>query len=218
MMAHMKVIVFGAPGMVGQGVLRECLEAADVDEVLVVTRKPTGEQHPKLKELLHQDFGSYTGVDFAPYDACFFCLGVSSVGMAKADYRRITYDYTLAAARAMQEQHPGMTFVYVSGAGTNTQGRATWAQVKGRTEDDLITLNPHAYAFRPGFIQPLRGVRSKVWWYRVAYTVGWPLGAALVRFAPGIATTSVQIGRAMLQVARTNPPKRVYESRDIAAG
>ncbi|MER7281080.1 epimerase [Dactylosporangium sp. NPDC000244] len=212
----MKVIVFGATGMVGQGVLHECLLAADVSEVLVVTRTPTGVTHPKLREVIHADFADFGSEDFGGYDACFFCLGVSSVGMDEAKYTRITYDYTLAAARRMAAQQPGMVFVYVSGAGTNRAGRQMWQRVKGRTEDDVAALDLAGYAFRPGFIQPRHGAASRVRWYRVAYTVLSPLAALLVRFAPGIATSTDQLGRAMLVVARTRPEQRVWESRDIA--
>ncbi|WP_433048060.1 epimerase [Dactylosporangium sp. CS-033363] len=212
----MKVIVFGATGMVGQGVLRECLLASDVTEVLVVTRTPTGVSDPKVREVVHGDFGDFSAVDFGGYDACFFCLGVSSVGMSEADYTRITYDFTLAAARRMAEQSPGMVFVYVSGTGTNRSGRQMWQRVKGRTEDDVIALDLAGYAFRPGFIRPLHGVRTRVRWYRIAYTALSPLAALLVRFAPGWATTTEQLGRAMLIVARTRPERLTWESRDIA--
>jgi uncharacterized protein YbjT (DUF2867 family) len=210
----MRVIVFGATGMVGKGVLRECLLAGDVTEVLVVGRSATGRQHPKLREVTHTDFTDFTGVDLTGYDACFFCLGVSSVGMSDEVYRRITVDYTLAAARAVS---PGSTFVYVSGAGTGSTRRAKWAQVKGATEEALLAMDLRAFMFRPGFIQPMHGAVPRVRLYRVAYTVLRPLTATLVRFAPGIATTTEQLGRAMLRVAREGNPKRILESRDIAA-
>jgi uncharacterized protein YbjT (DUF2867 family) len=210
----MRVIVFGATGMVGKGVLREALLAGDVTEVLVVGRSATGQEHPKLREVTHTDFTDFTGVDLTGYDACFFCLGVSSVGMSQEVYRRITFDYTLAAARAVS---PGSTFVYVSGAGTGTGRRAKWAQVKGATEDALLAMDLQAYMFRPGFIQPMHGAVSKVRLYRAIYTVLRPLTATVVRLAPGIATTTQQIGRAMLRVAREGFPRKVLESRDIAA-
>jgi uncharacterized protein YbjT (DUF2867 family) len=216
----MKIVLFGATGMVGHGVLRECLLADDVEEVLVVTRSPTGAHHPKLRELRHADFTDFAGVDFSGYDACFFCLGVSSVGMKEPEYRRITYDYALAAATSMAAQHPGMVFIYVSGAGTNRDGRQMWARVKAKTEDDVAALDLTAYAFRPGFIKPEHGARSKVRFYAAVYMVLAPVTSLLVRFAPGIATSTSQIGRAMLALARGGPSpaptKRVYESRDIA--
>ncbi|MFI5911079.1 epimerase [Dactylosporangium sp. NPDC051541] len=212
----MKVIVFGATGMVGMGVLRECLLAPDVSEVLVVTRTPTGVADPKLRELIHRDFSDFGDVDFSQYHSCFFCLGVSSVGMNEADYTRITYDYTMAAARRIAEQSPGAVFVYVSGAGTNRDGRQMWQRVKGRTEDDVAALDLHGYAFRPGFIQPQHGARSKVRTFRVLYTLLTPVSALLVRLAPGIATSTSQLGKAMLVVARTRPERRTWESRDIA--
>ncbi|WP_432837287.1 epimerase [Dactylosporangium sp. CA-092794] len=212
----MKVIVFGATGMVGHGVLRESLLAGDVTEVLVLARTPTGVTDPKLREIRHADFSGFSAVDFSGYDACFFCLGVSSIGMSEADYRRITYDYTLAAARRMAEQAPGMVFIYVSGVGTDTDGRQMWARVKGRTEDDVAALDLRAYAFRPGFIRPQHGARAKAGFINALYTVLSPVSALLVRFAPGFATTTSQVGRAMLEVARTRPERRVWAPRDIA--
>src|SRR5215213_11705312 len=152
----MKVIVFGASGMVGQGVLRECLVAEDVESVLSVVRRPTGVRHAKLTELVHGDFTDFSTVRerLTGYDACFFCLGVSSVGLKEPEYTRITYDFTLAAARTLAEVNPGSTFVYVSGAGTDgsAQGRSMWARVKGQTENDVIALPLRGYAFRPGYI------------------------------------------------------------------
>jgi uncharacterized protein YbjT (DUF2867 family) len=217
----MKVIVFGATGMVGQGVLRECLLDSDVDGVLVVGRTPTGQRHEKLTELLHRDFTDFSTVaaEMTGYDACFFCLGVSSVGMKEEDYRRITYDFTLAAARTLAEVNPDSTFVYVTGAGTDSteQGRSMWARVKGKTENDVIALPFHGYAMRPGYIQPLHGVGAKVRWYRWVYSALTPLYPVLHRVFPKYTTTTEQIGRAMLAVARNNPPKRVLDVPDINA-
>ncbi|WP_238008605.1 epimerase [Dactylosporangium sp. AC04546] len=210
----MKVIVFGATGMVGHGVLRECLLADDVEEVLAVTRSPLAVEHAKLRSRVHDNFADFTGVDFAGYDACFFCLGVSSVGMSEADYRRVTYDYALAAVRAMPADQ---VFVYVSGAGTDTNGRQMWQRVKGRTEDDVIASQVRGYAFRPGFIRPMHGARSKVWYFHALYVALTPLSALLVRGFPGIATTTERLGRAMLRVARDRPDQRVWDSKAINA-
>src|SRR5437868_9727347 len=140
----MKVVIFGATGMVGQGVLRECLLDPDVDAVLCVSRSPTGQRHDKLRELIHQDFTSFAPIEreLTGHDACFFCLGVSSMGMSEEAYRRVTYDVTLAAAEILARRNPGMTFVYVSGAGTDSsgKGRSMWARVKGQTENALLQL------------------------------------------------------------------------------
>jgi len=217
----MKVILFGASGMVGQGVLRECLLDADVTEVVAVARGPLGRSDPKLRQVFHDDFTDFTAVagELSGADACFYCLGVSTAGHSPADYTRITYDCTLAAARTVAAGNPGLTFTYVSGEGTDSteQGRTGWARVKGRTENALLAMDMRAYMFRPGFIQPMYGAVSKVRLYRVMYTLLRPLTAGLVRFAPGIATTTQQLGLAMLRVAREGGPKRVLESRDIAA-
>jgi uncharacterized protein YbjT (DUF2867 family) len=217
----MKVIVFGATGMVGQGVLRECLLDPGVERVLVVGRTPTGRQHAKLREVIHRDFADFTAIEpeFAGYDACFFCLGVSSVGMKPAEYERITYDYTLAAARPLARLNSELTFVYVSGQGTDSseQGRSGWARVKGRTENALLALPFRAYAFRPGYIQPLHGVTSKTRLYSVAYRAVAPLYPLLKRLLPGSVTTTEQLGRAMIAVARSGAPARVLANREINA-
>ena len=162
----MKIIIFGATGMVGSGALRECLEDRRVESVLVVGRSSVGMTHPKIQEILHHDFLDYAPVQsrFADRDACFFCLGVSAAGKSEDAYRRLTYDVTLAAAKAMVAANPRMTFCYVSGAGTdNTErGRVMWARVKGATENALLRLPfKAAFMFRPAFIQPLKGARSK---------------------------------------------------------
>jgi uncharacterized protein YbjT (DUF2867 family) len=223
----MKVILFGATGMVGQGVLRECLLASDVERVLAVVRGGTGQEHEKLRELVHTNFADFTAIEseLAGWDACFFCLGVSSAGMKEPDYARVTFDFTLAAARVLSRLNPGMTFVYVSGAGTDAseRGRAMWARVKGRTENALLQLPfKAAFMFRPGFIQPRHGIVSRTRLYRVLYAALGPLYPGLKVVFPGLVTTTEKVGRAMLRVARDRPPaggrpNAVLENRDINA-
>jgi uncharacterized protein YbjT (DUF2867 family) len=213
----MKVVIFGATGMVGQGVLRECLLATDVDEVIAVIRTPTGVSHPKLREVRLADFADVTPIkdELAGADACFYCLGVSSVGMDEAAYTRVSYDYPMAAARVFAELNPQATFVYVSGAGTNPTGRQMWARVKGRTEQDLIALLPRSYAFRPGMIQPMYGVRTKTRWYNAIYTAVAPIVPLLVRVAPKYVTTTDKLGSAMLRAVRFGFPHRIVENADL---
>ena len=220
--SFMKVILFGATGMVGQGVLRECLLDASVESVLVVGRSPTGRQHAKLHEILHDNFMDFSAIEseLRGYDACFFCLGVSSVGMDAERYRHLTYDVTLAAAKTLVALNPGMVFTYVTGRSTDSteQGPVRWARVKGKTENDLLKLPfKAAYMFRPAGIQPLHGVRSKTSWVQAIYVVAAPLLSYLARTAPKYMTTSEQLGRAMIKVARDGYPKPVLESEDINA-
>ena len=218
----MNVLLFGATGMVGQGVLRECLQDRDVQLVQTIGRTATGAQSPKLREIVHQDLSHYEAIEssLSGFDACFFCLGVSSGGMAEADYERLTYGITMAAAETLSRLNPQMTFVYVSGAGTDSseQGSSMWARVKGRTENALLRLPfAAAYMFRPGMIQPLDGIRSKTSSYRVLYMVTKPLLPLLRMALPNYVLTTRQIGQAMLAVAKRGYPKRVLESRDIRA-
>jgi uncharacterized protein YbjT (DUF2867 family) len=217
-----KVIIFGATGMIGQGVLRECLLDPAVTRVLVVARASTGQRHDKLVELLHQDFLDFTplGDQLSGYDACFFCLGISSAGMSEADYRRVTHDYTLAAARLLAQRNPQMTFIYVSGAGTDASeaGRSMWARVKGQTENALAKLPFKAsYMFRPGYIQPLHGIKAKTRLYRLLYVLVGPLYPLWKALFPRMVTTTEKVGRAMINVAAQGAPQRVIESRDINA-
>jgi len=218
----MKVVLFGASGMVGQGVLRECLVDAGVERVLAVVRSPLGTTHEKLDEVVHRDFFDFTALEprFAGRDACFFCLGVSSAGMTEEAYRRATYDIALSAARSLVRASPGMTFVYVSGVGTDSteRGRTMWARVKGKTENALLALPfRHACMFRPGIIVPLHGIRSKTRVYRVFYAIFRPLLPVANALFPRHVTTTEQVGRAMIAVARKGPPKSIVESRDIRA-
>lgn len=218
----MRVVGFGATGMIGQGVVRECLLAPDVTQLTTVGRAPTGQRHEKLAEVVHQDF-----LDFAPIadrlagqDACFFCLGVSAAGRSEAAYRRITYDVTLAAARMLAERSPGATFIYVSGQGTDSTGtgRTMWARVKGQTENALLELpGLSAYLFRPGIIQPRHGATSRTRSYRLMYAAAAPLLPAARRLFPDQVTTTELVGRAMLAVARHGAPQRVLDTAAINA-
>lgn len=217
----MKVLLFGASGMVGQGVLRECLLDPAVTEVLAIGRSGTGHVHPKLREVRHQNLDNLAPLEplLAGCDACFFCLGASSGGMTEQAYTRLTYALTLAVARTLARVHPGMAFTYVSGAGTDStgHGRSMWARVKGRTENELLALPLRATMFRPAIIVPLHGERSKTRAYRLFYTLAAPLLPLLRRALPRYVTTTEHLGRAMLAVARRGSPKPVLENADINA-
>ena len=216
----MNVVIFGATGMVGSGVLLECLEDARIASVLVVGRRSVGITAPKLREILIENFADFGPIQsqLATCDACFFCLGVSSAGMSEARYRHLTYDLTLAAAGAMVAANPKMTFCYVSGAGTDSTGRGSrmWARVKGQTENALLRLPfKAAYMFRPGFIMPLKGVRSKTAIYQAVYQVMTPLYPLVRRLAPRFTTTTVNVGRAMIAVALDGYDRPILDSADI---
>jgi uncharacterized protein YbjT (DUF2867 family) len=217
----MNILLFGATGMVGQGVLRECLLDPDVDSILSIVRSPSGQvSEKKVSELVHDNFFDFSAIEheLTGYDACFFSLGVTSAGKAEEQYRHITYDITLAAARTLAKVNPQMTFVYVSGAGTDSteKGRSMWARVKGETENALLRLPfKGAYMFRPGIIQPLHGITSKTTSYRFFYTLSKPLFPLVKAISPQSLTTTEQVGRAMLLVAKRGYPTPFLESRDI---
>lgn len=204
----MRVIVFGVSGMVGHGVLDACLRDARVDDILVVGRRPLNLRHPKVREVVHTDFTDFTAIqgEFEGLDACFFCLGVSAAGRSEEEYTRITYDYTLAAARAVGADNPSLTFAYVSGEGTDSTeaGRSMWARVKGRTENALLAMPFHAYMFRPGYIRPQRGAVSGTAAYRWMYRLTSWLYPLLHRLAPQYTTTTERLGRAMIAVVGLN--------------
>ncbi|RBA25691.1 NAD(P)H-binding protein [Herminiimonas fonticola] len=218
----MNVLVFGATGMVGHGVLQECLAADDVTLVQTIGRTATGQPHPKLRDVVHSDMYDYQSIEaqLSGFDACFFCLGTSSVGKSEAEYTRVTEDLTMAAAATLARLNPQMTFTYVSGAGTDSteQGRSMWARVKGRTENRLLHAGfKAAYMFRPGAIQALHDVQSKTALYRILYLFFKVLLPPLRALFPNHILTTGQIGQAMLAVARHGAPKSILESCDIRA-
>ena len=218
----MNVILFGATGMVGQGVLRECLLDRDIQQVVTAGRSATGQQHPKLRELTVPDLMDLTAVEpqLTGYDTCFFCTGVTSAGMTEEKYTHLTYDLTLSVAQTLARLNPNMTFLYISGAGTDSteKGRSMWARVKGRTENALLRLPfRSAYMFRPRFIQPLHGIRSKTRLYQFLYDVLAPIQPLLKGRLPKYITTTEQLGRAMITVAKNGYPKPILESLDINA-
>ncbi len=215
-----KVIITGASGMVGKGVLLECLDHPSIDTVLVLGRTSTGIKHPKLMELLHTDFTDYTEVSekLKGYDACYFCLGVSAGGMKESDYRKITYDYTLTLGKTLFELNPDIAFIYVSGQGTDSseKGRMMWARVKGKTENDLLALGfKQAFMFRPGIILPLRGIKSKTPSYQFFYTyLGWLFKLVKV-LSPDSVNDTTQIGLAMINATLHGFDKNVIGTKDI---
>ena len=214
----MNLLLFGATGMVGRGALLAALEDGRVRSILVVGRQSAGTVHPKVRELIHADFFDFSPIqnEFATCDACLFCLGVSSAGMKESDYHRMTYDLTIAAASAIAEVNTRMTFCYVSGAGTDSteRGRTMWARVKGKTENALMRMPFKAFMFRPGFIQPRDGIKSKTALYQRFYDVLWPF-YPLLRLMPRWVTNTRTLGRAMIEVAASGYSKPILESEDI---
>ena len=213
-----KTIIFGSTGMVGEGVLHRCLMSDEIESILVVNRRECEVTHPKLREIIHKDFFNYSAIEreLSGYDACFFCLGVSSVGMKEDAYRRITYDLTMTAATVLSKRNPSMTFCYVSGQGTDSseKGRLMWARVKGRTENDLFKFSfKSAYMFRPGYIKPIKGLKRA---YRISRILGsvYPI---LKFIFPGSVCTLEDLGNAMIYVATRGYTSRILENSDIAA-
>jgi uncharacterized protein YbjT (DUF2867 family) len=216
----MKLVLLGATGMVGQGVLRECLLDAEVAGLSCIGRSATRQRDPKLVDLVVPNLPDLSSIDseLRSVDACLFCLGVSAAGMNEESYRRVTYDLTLGVANALLDRNPDLTFLYVSGAGTDSteRGRAMWARVKGATENAVLRLPfKGAYMFRPGLIQPLHGIVSKTRWYRVFYALLWVLFPLLKALFPRSVLTTEDLGRAMLEVAKRGAGKPILEARDI---
>ncbi len=218
---EMKVVLFGASGMVGQGVLLECLRDPDVTEIVTVVREASGRREPKVREIVQRDFQDFSAIEaeLAGLDACFFCLGVASSGMSEEAYSKITYGITVAAAKALLKTSPGLTFIFVSGVGADPteKGRVMWARVKGRAENAVLGAGFRAaYVFRPGFIRPMDGIESRTKLYRVTYKVLGPIVPILQRLMPNQVTTTRQIGRAMIGVAQNGYPKSILSNADFA--
>ncbi len=215
-----KVIITGATGMVGKGILLECLDHKDINEVLIIVRNPLGLEHPKLKELVQKDFNDYSGVrnQLSGYDGCFFCLGVSAAGLKEEQYKRITYDFTLSLAKTLFELNSQMTFNYVSGEGTDSteKGRMMWARVKGRTENDLLQLGfKQAFMFRLGIIIPQRGIKSRTKSYQFMYDYFTWLVKVIKAVAPNSVVTTTQIGLAMINSMLYGYDKNILRPEDI---
>ena len=218
----MNILVFGATGMVGQGVLRECLLDPSVQLVATIGRTATGKQNPKLREIVLKDLSNYVSIEekLTNFDACFFCLGVGSAGMTETEYERVTYGITIAAAETLSRLNPKMVFIYVSGTGTDSSeiGRMMWARVKGKTENALLRMPfAAAYMFRPGFIEPANGEISRNKLYRALFVVTKPLLPLLRAIFPNQILTTHQIARAMLNLVTRPYPKHILEIQDIRA-
>jgi uncharacterized protein YbjT (DUF2867 family) len=216
---QIKPIIFGATGMIGQGVLMECLDNPDVDSVLVVNRHPQNIHHKKVKEIIHSDFSDFSSLqnEFSNYDTCLFCLGVTAVGLSEQEYHKVIYDITVNAAEALLKTKKDFTFCYISGAGTDSseKGRIMWARVKGKLENKLLSMPfKRAYMFRPGYIQPMKGIRSRTGWYNAVYAVFKPLYFVLKNFK-GVVTDTSSLGKAMINAAASGYEKNIIEVKDI---
>ena len=213
-----KVLITGSTGMVGKGVLLESIDHPLIDQTYLINRKPVGISHTKISEHILEDFTDFTPVAswLEHVDACFFCLGVSVVGKSEEQYTRITHDITLNLARSLSEANPDSIFCYVSGAGTDINGRAMWARVKGRTERDLKNLPfKKVVWFRPGFIQPLRGIKSATGWYNAIYAVLRPITPLFKAISPSAITNTTQVGQAMIACLENNDHPEILENKDI---
>jgi uncharacterized protein YbjT (DUF2867 family) len=211
-----KAIITGATGMVGEGVLLECLSHPDVERILVINRKPGGVSHPKLREIIHADFFNLAPIEsqLVGHNACFFCLGISSIGMSEADYKHVTYDLTLNVGQLLAKLNPDLTFCYVTGAGTDSseQGRVAWARVKGATENALMRLFQHAYMFRPAFMKATPGQKNIKSYYKLFAWI-YPIGRTL--YPAGFCTLQ-EVGLAMINSVSRGYPKQILDVEDIA--
>jgi uncharacterized protein YbjT (DUF2867 family) len=213
----MKVVIYGATGMVGQGVLLECIEDPRVTSILCVGRKPVGIKHAKVRDVVRADLLDYSdiGDTFKGADACFYALGVTSVGTDESTYTRITHDFTVAAANALAAVNPTMTFCFVSGTGTDPDSRVMWSRVKGRAENALFAMKFRTHCFRPGLIQPMKGLRSKTGWYNAFYALFGPIYAVFGPIMGGFATTTERVGRAMIRIAVEGSDEKILHNADI---
>jgi hypothetical protein len=210
-----RAIITGTTGMVGEGVMHQCLQHPDVEAVLIINRKPSGYSHPKLKEIVHANFFDLSAIEdqLSGYNACHFCLGISSIGISKEDYYKTTYTLTINVAQTLVKQNPDMSFCYISGAGTNSKEKGTgWAAVKGKTENDLMKIPfKQVFAFRPGFIKPIKGLSKTHSYYKY---INWlyPIGRALY---PAGFTTLQELAQAMINITKQGYPTKVIEGKDI---
>ncbi|MEM8968343.1 MAG: NAD-dependent epimerase/dehydratase family protein [Bacteroidota bacterium] len=216
----MKVIITGATGMIGKGVLLECLDHEAISEVLVIGRNPVGITHPKLKEQLHQDFSDFTplATSLVGYDACYYSLGISAAGLSEEQYRKITYDYTMALAEVLYQNNPEMTFIFVSGQGTDSSGTSSmmWARVKGKAENDLLEMGfKQAFMFRPGVLMPLRGIKSRTRAYQFMYDYFMWLVKAIKVLVPSYVVSTTQIGLAMIQATIGGYEGNIINPKDM---
>jgi uncharacterized protein YbjT (DUF2867 family) len=218
----MKAIVFGATGMVGQSVLRECIMDVAVESVVAVGRSPLQLVNPKFRNVVHSDFLNFAPIEkrLKGVDVCFYCLGVASAGLSEAEYKRVTCDFTLAAAKTLLKVNPKLTFIFVSGMGADTseKGKVMWARIKGKTENEILKMKfKNAYVIRPAFIQPKDGIQSRTRLYRWLYIAFIPFMPLIKLFAPKSVITTQALGKVMVQIARQGTPKKLLESRDIVA-
>ncbi len=218
----MKAVVFGATGMVGQSVLRECIMDGDVESVVAVGRSPLHLVNPKFRNVVHSDFLNFTPIakDLKGLDVCFYCLGVASAGLTEAEYKRVTCDFTLAAAKTLLKVNPKITFVFISGMGADSseKGRVMWARIKGKTENEIFKMKfRNAYVIRPAFIQPKDGIKSRTRLYRWLYIAFKPFMPLIRLFAPKSVITTRALGKVMVQVARQGAAKKLLESADLVA-
>ena len=211
-----RAIITGSTGMVGEGVLHECLLSPEVDHVLVINRKACGVSHPKLTEIIHSDFFNLSAIEskLQNYNACFFCLGVSSVGMKEGEYTKLTYTLTMHVATTLAKLNPDMTFCYVSGASTDSteKGKMMWARVKGRTENDLMKLSfKKAYMFRPGYMHPTKGLKNVNKYYKY---ISWMYPVLRIILPNGVSTLK-ELGQAMINTLNKGYVKNILEVKDI---